>query len=110
MNFLLQFLCGGVTVVGMTSVARFLHPKYAGIVYALPLVLIVAATFIFLAQGQRAVRDAVWSTVGYGPTLVVFAAALYIALGTWNYWSSLCIALSAWLCSALLTRSLLHLS
>lgn len=103
MKLLLQFFCGGITVVGMTSIARFMQPKYAGMLYALPTVLIVSAMFVFLGQGLPVARETVRSTLLYSPTLIVFAGGLFVALGSWEFWSSLAAALVLWSASAVLT-------
>lgn len=53
----LQFILGGASVVAITMIAKYIHPKYTGIAYALPVILLVSVIFIYLGQGLEASRS-----------------------------------------------------
>ncbi|MEI8230141.1 MAG: DUF3147 family protein [Candidatus Peregrinibacteria bacterium] len=112
MFYALQFLFGGLSVIGITLLAKFVDPRYTGIVYALPIVLITAMIFIYLDQGIDIVRQSLWSTFAYEFTLLAFPLVFVLLLSRFAFWWSLTFALLIWLLSALsvyvLTKTFSH--
>ena len=94
--YVLQFVIGGVMVVGITVLAKYFHPKYTGIVYALPAIIIVALIFIYLNQGLHTSRLTLKSTLIYEFTLIFFILTLYLLLYKINFWLALLIAFISW--------------
>ena len=86
---ILQFVLGGASVVGITLVAKYLNPKYTGILYAFPVILIVAMIFIYLNQGLTIATKTLKSTVIYEFTLVYFIIAFYLLLQKTGFWLAL---------------------
>ena len=84
-------------VVGMTLIARYSNPKYAGIVYALPVILITAMVFIYLDQGLAVSQKTLKSAFVYEFTLVYFVLAFYFLLSHINFWSALIVSLVSWM-------------
>ena len=102
-----QFVLGGATVVGITLVAKYINPKYTGIVYALPVILIVAMIFIYLDQGLEISRKTLKSTFVYEFTLVYFVLAFYILLQRLDFWWAMGLALVSWVILATLIQFLI---
>ncbi len=94
--YALQFVLGGASVVGITLIARYLDPKYTGIVYALPIILIVAMIFIYMNQGTEIARQTLKSTFIYEFTLVYFVFAFYVLLHRMDFWLAMGLALVSW--------------
>jgi|GEM_PF-1624637 len=94
--YTLQFILGGASVVGITLVAKYIDPKYTGIVYALPVILIVAMIFIYLDQGLEISQKTLKSTFVYEFTLVFFVFAFWLLLYRVNFWWAIIIALLSW--------------
>lgn len=94
--YILQFILGGVSVVGITLIAKYVNPKYAGILYALPVILIVAMIFIYLDQGLDITRRTLKSTFVYEFTLVYFVMAFYLLLQRLDFWWALGITFISW--------------
>ena len=46
MTYILQFVISGGVVVGMTALTRFVHPKFAALLYAIPLQFTLALLFL----------------------------------------------------------------
>ncbi|MBI4407113.1 MAG: DUF3147 family protein, partial [Candidatus Kerfeldbacteria bacterium] len=88
-----QFILGGATVVGITLVAKYINPKYTGIVYALPVILIVAMIFIYMDQGLEISKKTLKSTFVYEFTLVYFVLAFYVLLQRLDFWWAMGLAL-----------------
>jgi hypothetical protein len=107
MYLLLQFFFGGLMVVGITTIAKFIDPKYSGIVYAIPVTLITAVTFVYLNQGLPATRSSLWSIFAYGFTLIIFSAVFALSLSRLGYWWGLVFALVIWFLSALVVFGVL---
>jgi uncharacterized membrane protein (GlpM family) len=92
----LQFIIGGATVVGITLVAKYIDPKYTGIIYAFPVILIVAMIFIYLDQGLEISQKTLKSTFVYEFTLVYFVLAFYLLLYKVDFWWAIGLALISW--------------
>lgn len=94
--YLLQFILGGASVVGITLIAKYVNPKYTGILYALPVILIVAMIFIYLNQGLDISKKTLRSTFVYEFTLVYFVSAFYWLLPRVDFWWALGISFFSW--------------
>jgi uncharacterized membrane protein (GlpM family) len=94
--YALQFILGGASVVGITLIARYIDPKYTGIVYALPIILVVAMIFIYLNQGLEISQRTLKSTFIYEFTLVFFVLAFWLLLYRVNFWLAITISLLSW--------------
>ncbi len=78
--YTLQFLLGGASVIGITAIAKYVHPKYAGILYALPVILILAMIFIYVEKGSDVAKQTLRSALIYEFTLLYFVVAFYFLL------------------------------
>src|SRR3989338_11326142 len=94
--YALQFILGGASVVGITLIAKYIDPKYTGVVYALPAILIVAMIFIYLNQGLEISQKTLKSTFVYEFTLVYFVLAFWLLLYKVNFWWAMILALISW--------------
>ena len=94
--YVIQFLLGGASVVGITLIAKYIDAKYTGIVYALPIILIVAMIFIYLDQGLGIAQKTLKSTFVYEFTLVYFVLAFWLLLYKVDLWWAIIIALVSW--------------
>ena len=94
--YTLQFILGGASVVGITLITKYIDPKYTGVVYALPVILIVAMIFIYLNQGLEISQKTLKSTFVYEFTLVFFVLAFWLLLYKVNFWWAIIIALLSW--------------
>lgn len=94
--YAIQFILGGASVVGITLIAKYIDPKYTGIAYALPVILIVAMIFIYSNQGLEISQKTLKSTFVYEFTLVFFVLAFWLLLYRVNFWLAIIIALLSW--------------
>lgn len=94
--YLIQFTLGGASVVGITWIAKNIDPKYTGIVYALPVILVVAMIFIYLEQGLDISQKTLKSTFVYEFTLIYFVLAFWLLLYKVNFWWAMILALVTW--------------
>ena len=94
--YALQFILGGASVVGITLIAKYIDPKYTGIVYAMPVILIVATVFIYLNQGLDVSQETLKSTFVYEFTLIYFVLAFWLLLYKVDFWWAIVIALLSW--------------
>lgn len=99
--YFLQFILGGASVVGITLIAKYIDPKYAGIVYALPVILIVATIFVYLDQGLVVSQKILKSTFVYEFTLIYFIVAFWLLLSGVDFWRALILALVSWVIIAI---------
>ncbi len=94
--YTLQFILGGASVVAITLIAKYINPKYTGVVYALPVILIVAMIFVYMSQGLEISKSTLKSTFIYEFTLVYFILAFYMLLQRVDFWWAMGIALFSW--------------
>lgn len=94
--YVIQFVLGGASVVGITLIAKYIDPKYTGIVYALPVILVVAMIFVYLDQGLEISQKTLKSTFVYEFTLVYFVLAFWLLLYKMNFWWAIVLALVSW--------------
>ena len=102
--YLLQFILGGATVVGVTLVAKFANPKYTGIIYAFPAILILSMILIYIDNGSEVARQGIKSVVIYELTLFYFAIAFYYLLGKVNFWWAIGLTLITWMVLAFIIQ------
>ncbi len=95
--YILQFVIGGVSVVGISLIAKYIHPKYTGVLYALPIILITSMIFIYANQGKEMSQKVLHSTLVYEFTLIFFIAAFYYLLQRTDFWPALLISLATWI-------------
>lgn len=107
--YIIQFIIGGGSVVGITLIAKYLNPKYTGILYALPAILIVAIIFIYLDQGLLVSRRTLKSTFVYEFTLIFFILGFYFLLEKFGFWQSLTISFLGWAVLATLIQFIFKL-
>ncbi|MBI5621292.1 DUF3147 family protein [Candidatus Falkowbacteria bacterium] len=87
---------GGAAVAGITVIVKYVHPKYAGVIYALPIILIVAMIFVYAEQGLAVSRQTLKSAFVYEFTLVYFILAFYWLSSHVDFYWSLGLALVSW--------------
>ncbi len=104
----LQFFLGGASVVGITLIAKYIDPKFTGIVYALPVILIVAIIFVYLDQGLDISRQTLKSTFIYEFTLVYFIFAFYFLMSRVEFWAALTVALVTWAVISIAIQFFIH--
>lgn len=94
--YVIQFALGGASVVGITLIAKYINPKYTGIIYALPVILLIAVISIYIDSGVELSRKTLKSTFVYEITLVYFILAFYLLIGQIEFWWALALALISW--------------
>jgi hypothetical protein len=94
--YALQFILGGATVLAITLIAKYINPKYTGIVYALPVIVIVAMVFVYFGSGLDITKATLKSTLIYEFTLLYFISAFYLLLQITGFWLAMGIALFSW--------------
>ena len=95
--YTLQFILGGVSVVSITLIAKYLNPRYTGVAYALPVILIVASIFIYLNQGLEITQKTLRSTFVYEFSLIFFVFLFWFLLSKINFWAAMLVALISWM-------------
>ena len=77
LNYSIQFILGGGVIVGMSILAKHFHPKYAAILYALPIQFTLAAIFIYFGTEKGTIQQLAHNTIFYIIGLVGFIVAFY---------------------------------
>ena len=93
--------------MGITLIAKYVNPKYTGIIYALPVILLIAVISIYLNSGAELARRTLKSTFVYEITLVYFILAFYLLINRIGFWWALGLALISWALIAFLIQLIL---
>ena len=94
--------------MGITLIAKYINPKYTGIIYALPVILLVAVISIYLNSGVELSRRTLKSTFVYEITLVYFILTFYLLINRVGFWWALVLALISWALIAFLIQLVLR--
>ncbi|MCK4883605.1 MAG: hypothetical protein KAS30_01915 [Candidatus Diapherotrites archaeon] len=86
--YLIEFILGGSVIVGMDLLAKT-HPKYAAVLYAVPLQFTLAAIFIYMGTEKNTIQNlsiyALYSLV----VLMLFIGTFYLLTKRFDFWPSL---------------------
>jgi uncharacterized membrane protein (GlpM family) len=107
--YTIQFVIGGLSVVAITWITAYISPKYAGIIYAVPIILIVASFFVYINQGLEVTARTLKSTFVYEFTLIYFILAFYLLLRKVGFGWAMMIALVTWIGLASLIQRMFKL-
>jgi len=102
LNYSIQFVLGGSIIVGMNILAKYFHPKYAALLYALPIQFTLAAIFIYLGTKEGTIQQLAQNSIFYIIGFVVFIVAFYFLTKYLNFWPSLGISYALFMVITLL--------
>ena len=92
LNYSIQFILGGGIIIGMNILAKYFHPKYAALLYALPIQFTLSAIFIYLGTKEGTVQQLAQNSLFYITGFVGFMIAFYFLIKHIDFWSSLGIS------------------
>jgi uncharacterized membrane protein (GlpM family) len=73
----------------MHLISNYVNPKYAGILYALPIQFTIAAFFIYLGSDKKTIQDLSMGTAISLIALVFFIIFFYLLTKKYNFYISL---------------------
>ena len=91
-NYILQFIIGGGTIVGMSFLAKNFDPKYAAFLYALPIQYTIALIFIHINSEKKGISELIKHNLSYSFIFITFLLMLFFLLKHFNFWPSLIIS------------------
>jgi len=104
---LVKFVVGGGVIVGVTWLARYVDPKYGGILAAAPITTTLAFIFTRAETTQGTTQALVLSSFYFAVPTLVFLLALFLLLGRFPFLPSLGGAYTVWIgCVLALNRIL----
>ncbi len=92
LNYIIQFLIGGSVIVGMSILAKYCSPKYAALLYGLPIQFTLATIFIYLGTDKGNIQELAKSSVFYTLLLVGFIATFYVLIRNFEFWPTMGIS------------------
>jgi uncharacterized membrane protein (GlpM family) len=102
LNYSIQFVVGGGIIVVMSILAKNFHPKYAALIYALPIQFTIAAIFIYLGTKQGTIQQLAQNSLFYILGFVIFIISFYFLTKNYNFWTSLGISYLIFFCITLI--------
>jgi len=92
----LKFLVGGSVIVGVTSLAQGVDPRYGGILAAAPIMTTLAILFTYSETGQEATRQLALGSFWFAIPSVLFLVSLWFLMGRYTFLPSLGGAFGIW--------------
>ncbi len=88
----LKFLIGGGTVVAATVLAKYIDPKWAGLVAAAPIISALSFIFIAMESDIASTQKYLWTAMYFMVPALFFLATLYFSNMKFPYVASFAIA------------------
>jgi uncharacterized membrane protein (GlpM family) len=102
-----KFLVGGGMVVGITWLARYVDPKYGGILVAAPIITTVAFLFTYTENGPQITQHLVGASFSFMIPTVLFVVTLYLMMFRFSFAYSLLGAYVVWILGILIVNGVL---
>lgn len=97
-----KFLVGGGMVVGVTWLARYVDPKYGGILIAAPIVTTLAFAFTYVENGAETTQHLVLSSLSFMVPTLAFVLALFLLMPRFGFVPGLAGAYCIWISGVLI--------
>ncbi len=102
-----KFLIGGGMVVGITWLARYVDPRYGGILVAAPIITTIAFLFTYAESGSIITHQLVLASFSFLVPTLVFVLALYLLMIRFSFLTSLIGAYCIWIGGILILNGIL---
>jgi uncharacterized membrane protein (GlpM family) len=99
-----KFLVGGGMIVGVTWLARFVDPKYGGILVAAPIITTIAFIFTYAESGALTTQNLVLASFSFMIPTVLFVLALFLLMFRISFVMSLIGAYAIWIVGVLVVN------
>jgi uncharacterized membrane protein (GlpM family) len=102
-----KFVVGGGMVIGITWLARYVDPKYGGILVAAPIITTIAFLFTYAESGSQITQQLAMASFSFMIPTILFVLALYLLMFRISFASALFGAYGVWIAGVLLLNSTL---
>ncbi len=92
LNYIIQFFIGGGVIVGMSILAKYCSPKYAALLYGLPIQFTLATIFIYLGTDKGHIQDLAKSSIFYILLLAGFITLFAFLIRHLDFWPTMGIS------------------
>ncbi len=101
---LLKFIVAGGIIVGVTYIARYVDPKYGGILAAAPITTTLAILFTSVEIGHEGTRQLVMGSFYFALPSLVFLLALFLLMGRLSLLPAIGLSYLVWLTGVILMQ------
>jgi uncharacterized membrane protein (GlpM family) len=102
-----KFVVGGGMVVGITWLARYVDPKYGGILVAAPIITTIAFLFTYVESGTSLTHQLVLASFSFLVPTLMFVLVLYLLMIRFSFLPSLIGAYFIWIVGVLIFNGVL---
>ena len=102
-----KFVIGGGMIVGVTWLARYVDPRYGGILVAAPIITTIAFILTYVENGTVITQDLVWASFSFMIPTLIFVIALFLLMYRVSFVASLFGAYTIWIAGVLVCNRLL---
>ena len=107
LSIALKFIIGGGIIAGVTWLARYVDPKYGGILAAAPITTTIAFIFTNYESGQATAQQLVLSAFYFAIPSVIFLLCLFLLMSRVSLVQGLIGAYAVWLAGVLVMNRVL---
>lgn len=102
-----KFLVGGGMVVGITWLARYVDPKYGGILVAAPVITTIAFLFTYAENGSQITQQLAIASFSFMIPTILFVFTLYLLMFRFSFISALTGSYLIWVAGILILNRFL---
>jgi uncharacterized membrane protein (GlpM family) len=99
-----KFVIGGGMVVAVTWLARFVDPRYGGVLIAAPIVTTAAFAFTYAESGTVATRELVLASFYFVIPTMIFLVSLFLLMNRFTFVQSLAGSYAVWIAGVLIVN------
>ncbi|MDD1678699.1 MAG: hypothetical protein LUO93_05895 [Methanomicrobiales archaeon] len=94
-------------VVGITWLARYMEPKYGGILVAAPIITTIAFLFTYAENGAQVTQQLALASFSFMIPTILFVLALYLLMYRFSFGSAIAGAYAIWIAGILILNGIL---
>jgi uncharacterized membrane protein (GlpM family) len=102
-----KFVVGGGMVVGITWLARYVDPKYGGILVAAPIITTIAFLFTYTESGFQVTQQLAMASFSFMVPTILFVLALYLLMFRFSFGPALIGAYTIWIAGIFILNGIL---
>jgi uncharacterized membrane protein (GlpM family) len=102
-----KFVVGGGMVVGITWLARYIDPKYGGILVAAPIITTIAFLFAYTENGTAVTQQLAMASFSFMIPTILFVLAFYLLMYRFAFGAALTGGYAIWMVGILIINGIL---
>ncbi len=94
--YILKFIIGGGLVIGITFLAKYINPRWGGILAVMPIITVLSIIFVKYETNLQTAQELILSSIYYIIPTLIFLIAMYFLVSRTNLIFSLATSYFIW--------------